>query len=136
MPYETGTLSFRLICALGALFQKHMNQLFIDLPVGLIPHGQIQPGLFIYDAFFVRKCIKSFFPMIGTHPAFAETAESHFTGGKVNNRIVDASAAESAAGGDFAGSACVGGKDVKRQRMRQRIRKSEPAEWARRSLPA
>lgn len=89
----------------------------MDFFVRLIPHGKIQPCLFIYDAFVVGKGLESFFPMIGTHAAFAKTAESHFTGGQMYDGIVNTSTAKSTAGGHFFCSLLVRGKDVQGKRV-------------------
>ena len=65
----------------------------------------------------MRKGQESIFSVIRSHSAFTEPAEAHFTGGKVNDRIVDASAAESAERHDSAGGASVLGEEIKRQRV-------------------
>ena len=70
----------------------------MDVFIRLVAHGQVQPGLFIYDTLFVGEGVKSGFPMISPHPAFPKAAEAHFAGGKVDDGVVDAAAAEAAAG--------------------------------------
>ena len=89
----------------------------VRFPIGLIAEWKIDPGLFIHDTFHMRKGQESSFSVIRSHSAFTEPAEAHFTGGKVNDRIVDASAAESAERHDSAGGASVLGEEIKRQRV-------------------
>ena len=91
----------------------------MDAPVGLVSHRQIQPRLFIYNAFLMSKRIKSYFPVICPHTAFPKPAKSHFAGGEMNNGIIDASAAKTAAGNNSARGLRIGGKDVKSQWMRK-----------------
>lgn len=98
-----------------------MNQLFINSSIWLIAHGKIQPGLFIYNALFMRKDIKACLSVIGAHSAFPKAAEAHLAGGQVDNSIIDASAAEAAAGDGLACSLRLGGEDVKSQWMRHGI---------------
>lgn len=66
-------------------------------PVRLIPHRQIEPSLFIYDALVVGECIKADLSVVSAHAAFAETAKAHLRGGEVDDSIVDASSAKPAA---------------------------------------
>ena len=54
-----------------------MQQPRIQSAVRLIPHRQINPGLFVYNAFLVREGIKSSLSVITSHTAFTDTAESH-----------------------------------------------------------
>ena len=89
----------------------------MDLPVRLIPHGKIQPQLFVYDTLVVREGVKAFFAVVGAHSAFAEAAEAHFAGGQVYDGVIDASAAEAAPGSDFPGGFFVFRKDVESQGM-------------------
>ena len=74
-----------------------MNQFLIKALIWLVSHGQIQPYFFVYDALVMGEGAKAFLAVIGTHTALTKTSESHFTGREMNNRIVDAAAAESAA---------------------------------------
>ena len=78
-----------------------MNQPVIKLTVGLIAHRQIQPGLLVHDTFVMGKCIKSGFPVVSAHAALTEAAEAHLACGKVDDGIIDASAAEAAQRGYF-----------------------------------
>ena len=65
-----------------------MKQLLVQgAGIGLVAHGQIQPAFFVHDGFFMGKCVKARSAMIGAHTAFADTAEAHFAGGKVNDGI-------------------------------------------------
>ena len=93
----------------------------IKLSIRLIPHGQIQPGFFIYHAFFMGKGFKAFFSVVGTHAAFSEAAEAHLAGGKMNDRIIDASASKAAVCRDFFSGAAVTGKDIQCQRVGQGV---------------
>ena len=98
-----------------------MNQLFVDLSIGLISHRKIQPCFLIYNTFIGRTCAESVFSVIRTHTALAESSESHFTGGKVDDRIVDTSSAESTSGSYFSCRCFIRCKDIKSQRVRHGI---------------
>ena len=86
------------------LFQKHTDELAIELPVGLVPHGKIQPGFFVHNAFFMGKGIKACFSVIGSHTALAKASEAHLTGSQMNDGIIDAPTPKAAAGGDPPGN--------------------------------
>ena len=103
------------------LFQKEPHQFFVEPFIWLVTHGQIKPVLFIYDTFIVREGVKSGFSVICPHSAFPEAAEAHLVCGKVNDGIVDAAAAEAAAGCDPAGKCLIPGEDIERQRMRKGV---------------
>lgn len=79
------------------LFQKAPNQLPVQSPVGLIPHGKIQPGFFVYNALIVGEGVKAVPAVVGSHAAFAEASKAHLAGGKMDDGVVDAAAAEAAA---------------------------------------
>lgn len=66
---------------------------------GLIAHGQIYPGLFVYDAFVMAERFEACFAVVRARAARAEPAEGKVGRGKVNDRIVDATAAEAQARG-------------------------------------
>ena len=80
--------------------QKHPNEFFIDRPIGLISHGQVDPGLFIHHTFSMGKGLKARFSVVGSHAACAHAAKAHLTGGQVDNRVVDTAAAKLAPIGD------------------------------------
>ena len=82
---------------LKKLFQKHPNQFSIKPLIRLIPHGEVQPDFFVYNAFAVGEGVEACFPVIRTHAAFAKAAKAHFTGGQMDDGIVDTAAAEAAA---------------------------------------
>src|SRR5699024_4994691 len=73
--------------------------------------------LFVYDALIVCECIESCLAVVSAHTAFSEAAEAHLRGGKVDDGVVDAAAAEAAASGHFPCSLLVRGEDIQRQRM-------------------
>ena len=73
----------------------------MEFCIGLITHGKIQPGLFVYDALIMGKGIKAGFSVIRTHSALAKTAKSHFTGGQMNDGVIDAASAKATGLGDF-----------------------------------
>ena len=87
-----------------------MNQPVIDLSIGLVAHGKIQPGLFVHNTFIMGESIKSGLPVISAHAAFSEPAKSHLACGKVDDGVIDASAAEAAQGGYFLHRIFVGGE--------------------------
>ena len=108
----------------GSLFdkspQKQPQKASVPLPpVGLVTHGQIQPGFLVHNAALVGEGRKPGLPMIGAHAAFAYAPKAHFAGGQMNNGIIDASAAKTAAGNNSARGLRIGGKDVKSQWMRK-----------------
>ena len=85
----------------SSLFQELPQKLFVYFPIRLITHRQIKPCFFIYDAFIVGEGIEAFFSVLRAHSAFAEAAEAHFAGGKVDDGVVDASPAVAAPGSDL-----------------------------------
>lgn len=93
----------------------------MHLPIRLIPHRQIDPSLLIHDTLVVRECVETDLSVISAHTAFAEAAESHFRGGQMDDRVIDASAAEAAARGHLLCRCIVGSEEVKSQRMRHGI---------------
>lgn len=100
-----------------SLFQKHPNQLPIELPIRLIPHRQIQPGLLVHNALIVGKSVKAVPAVVGAHAALAEASEAHLAGGQMDDGVVDAAASEAAARGDMPGHTFVGGKEIQGQRV-------------------
>ena len=89
----------------------------MNLLIRLIPHRQIKPSLFIHNTFFMGECPESILPMVRSHTALSEPAEAHLAGSEVNNRIIDASAAEPAPGGHFPYGLPVVRKNIEGQRM-------------------
>ncbi len=82
----------------GSLFdnspQKQPQKASVPLPpVGLVTHGQIQPGFLVYNASLVGEGRKPGLPMIGAHAAFAYAPKAHFAGGQVDDHVIDAPAA-------------------------------------------
>ena len=71
-----------------------MDQLIINPSVRLIPHRQVDPGFFVYDALVMGKGLEAFLAVIASHTAFTEAAEWHFAGGEVNDHIIDTATAE------------------------------------------
>ena len=49
------------------------------------------------------KVIETGLAVVGAHAALAETAEAHCAGGQMDDRVVDAAAAETATGGHHSG---------------------------------
>lgn len=66
-----------------------MDQLIINPPVRLIPHWQVDPGLFVYNALVMGKGFEAFLAVIASHTAFTEAAEWHFAGSEVNDHIIN-----------------------------------------------
>ncbi len=95
-----------------------MKQFLMELPVGLIAHGKIQPGLFVHNALGVGESEKTGFSVVGSHAAFTETAKSHFAGGQMDDGIVDAASAKATVSGDIAGCFFIPGEEIESQRMR------------------
>ena len=94
-----------------------MDQLIINPSIRLIPHRQVDPGFFVYDALVMGKGLEAFLAVIASHTAFTEAAEWHFAGGEVNDHIVDTATAEATLRGDFFADGFFLGKNVKSQRM-------------------
>ena len=101
----------------NTLFQENMDQLIINPSVRLIPHRQVDPGFFVYDALVMGKGLEAFLAVIASHTAFTEAAEWHFAGGEVNDHIVDTATAEATLRGDFFADGFFLGKNVKSQRI-------------------
>ena len=78
-----------------------MDQLIINPSIRLIPHRQVNPGFFVYDALVMGKGFEAFLTVIASHTAFPKAAEWHFAGGEVNDHIVDTATAEATLRGDF-----------------------------------
>ncbi len=102
-----------------------MHDFIVNFPVRLVTHGEIQPSLLVYDAFAVGKGGKTVFAVVGAHAACAETTESHFAGGEMNNGVVDAASAKTASGSNFFYRLFVGGKEVKCERARHGVDRSD-----------
>ena len=65
-----------------------MDQTNVQFGIGLITHGQIHAGLFIYNALVVREGIKADFSMICTHAASFHAIESRVGGCKMNDTVM------------------------------------------------
>ena len=78
----------------NTLFQENMDQLIINPSIRLIPHRQVNPGFFVYNALIMGKGFEAFLAVIASHTAFTEAAEWHFAGGEVNDHIVDTATAK------------------------------------------
>ena len=76
------------------LFQKHAHQFVIQFGVWLIPHGQIQPGLFIHNAFVMGEGIKANLAMVRTHAAGSGAAKAHMGSCQMNDGVIDTAAAK------------------------------------------
>ena len=62
------------------MFQEEMQELFVEgAAVGLIAHGQIQPGLFLYDGFKMGEGIKAGLAVIGPMPLSRRAASTGIT---------------------------------------------------------
>ena len=59
----------------NTLFQENMDQLIINPSVRLIPHRQVDPGFFVYNALVMGKGLEAFLAVIASHTAFTEAAE-------------------------------------------------------------
>ena len=103
--------------AVWLLFQEKPYHFFTDLPIRLIPHRKIDPGLFIYHALIMGKRVKSRLSVVGAHSAFSESAESHFCSSQMNVCIIHAYAAEAAAGEYLSRRLFSGGEEVEGQGM-------------------
>ena len=57
--------------------QEHANQPVIDGAIGLVAHGQVNPGLFVHDALVVGEGIEARLAVVGTHAALPYAAEAH-----------------------------------------------------------
>ena len=66
----------------------------------MVAHRKIEPGGFFDDAACVRERVEALFAVIAAHAAAAYAAEGHVRGGKMDDRVVDAAAAEGAGARD------------------------------------
>lgn len=89
-----------------------MNQLIIDVLVGLVSHWQIRPAFFVHHAFIVGKGVKPCLAVVCSHAAFTKSAKAHGAGGKVDDGIIDTSAAKATSGGDHFFDVCIVGKQI------------------------
>lgn len=80
---------------------KQLYHFFINLPIFLIPHRKIDPGLFIYNTLIMRECPEAVDAMIGSHAAFTKAAEAHIAGCQMYEDIVDTATAETTSGSNF-----------------------------------
>ena len=71
-----------------------MDQLIINPPVRLIPHWQVDPGLFVYNALVMGKGFEAFLAVIASHTALSNTAKAHYTRCQMDNSIIDTAAAK------------------------------------------
>ena len=78
----------------NTLFQENMDQFIINPSIRLIPHRQVNPGFFIYDALVMGKGFEAFLAVVASHTAFTEAAEWHFASGEVNDHIIDTATAK------------------------------------------
>ena len=77
-----------------------MQQLFIKPAlVGLIAHRQVDPILLIHNGFIVSKRVKAGLAVVRAHTALAHAAKAHSASGKVDDHVVDTSAAVGELGG-------------------------------------
>ena len=79
------------------LFQEEFYHFLMYFPVGLIPHRQVDPCLFIYNTLIVGESIKTYLAVISPHTTFAESSKSHFSSSQMNDCIVDTASSESTA---------------------------------------
>lgn len=84
----------------------------MDGLIWLVSHGKIQPGTLVYNTLIMRKGVKTGFSMVRPHTAFSTSAKPHFTGGKVDDGIIDTSAAEAALRSDLPDSRFLPCKEV------------------------
>ena len=103
------------ICGLSIRsFQEKSDQLAAcTFIIRLVTHGQVYPCFLVHYAFGVGKYIKSGFSVVGTHAAFAHSAERQMAGCQVDYHIIDASAAVGEAGSNIFNKPLVLSKDIK-----------------------
>ncbi len=109
------------VCLFLLLFQEEAHHFIVKSPIWLIAHRQVNPCLFIYNALIMRKRIKSDLSVISAHSTFSKSPKSHFCCGKMNDRIIDTSAAKTTSCSDLFNCCFIGSKEVKRQRVRMCI---------------
>ena len=79
-----------------ALFHKLFHQPEFFLRIRVIPHRKIEPCRFFDDAACVRERVEALFAVIAAHAAVSYAAEGHVCSSKMDDRVVDAAAAEGA----------------------------------------
>ena len=80
------------------MLNKETDQTVFDGTVGLIAHGEIHPGLFIYNTAGVAEFLKADLSVVSAHTTATYTPKGHFAGGKMDHSIIDTAAAETAFG--------------------------------------
>ena len=59
------------------LSQEHPQQSLLRFTVGVVANGEVEVDGFFQDAFGVREGVKTGFPVVATHAAFADSAKGH-----------------------------------------------------------
>ena len=93
-----------------ALFHKLFHQPEFFLRIRVIPHRKIEPCRFFDDAACVRERVEAFFAVVAAHAAVSYAAEGHVCSSKMDDRVVDAAAAEGA-GIQHAAFGCLIGRE-------------------------
>ena len=76
------------------LFQEHPYESVLQSCEWLVTHGEVQPVRLVHNAFQVRECLESVFPVIMSHAAFPETSERQVFGCQVYNGVIHAATSE------------------------------------------
>lgn len=73
-----------------------MEQFFVAWFVWLVAYRKVDPCFLIHDILVMGKSPEAFFAVVCTHAAFAKATKSHLRSGKMDQRIIDTAAAETA----------------------------------------
>ena len=109
--YENEAVRYCVGCLI-ILAQKEVYQLLFHPAAGLVADRQVDPVAFVHDALIVAERIKTAFPVIGAHAAFSKAPKAHFTGGQMDDHVIDAAAAKAAGRKNPLGSGFLGGKQI------------------------
>ena len=83
------------------LLQQAPYHFKVDFLIWMVPHRQIDPGIFFNDAPVMGKGIKAQSAVVASHPRVPDAAKPHIRICQMNDRIINAAAAKGAGIQDF-----------------------------------
>lgn len=97
---------------------EHPDEKIVELFIGHVAHGEVDPGGLVHDGAVVGEGLEALAAVVAAHAAVADAAEGHVVGGQVDDGVVDAPAAERQCVQHAALHSTVFREQVARQRMR------------------
>lgn len=94
---------------------EHPDEKTVDLFIGHVAHGEVDPGGLVYDGAVVGEGLEALAAVVAAHAAVADAAEGHVVGGQVDDGVVDAPAAEGAGVQDLGLGLLAAGEEVEGQ---------------------